>query len=94
MDAATEAPAESLETAKEKDEHGLVRASQKLGLDDFVNQLLLSCLIPTCPEQRLPLARVKKLVKADGDVKAVANEAAFLIAKATVSKCSGLVWAD
>jgi len=32
---------------------------------------------------RLPLARVKKLVKADTDVKAIASEAAFLIAKAT-----------
>jgi hypothetical protein len=38
--------------------------------------------------QALPLARIKRMVKADEEVKAVSNEAIFLIAKATVRCCA------
>lgn len=34
---------------------------------------------------RIPLARVKKIMKQDPDVKLIANDSCFLITKATVS---------
>lgn len=35
---------------------------------------------------RIPLARVKKIMKQDPDVKLIANDSCFLITKATVSQ--------
>ena len=37
-----------------------------------------------CPAQVFPLHKVKKLIKAEGDVKAISGEGSFAIARVTV----------
>lgn len=74
-------PAVDKET--EKDSSGLVQTTSKIpaccnrGISD-----------PLKLFQVLPLARIKRIIKSEGDVKAVSSEASFAVARAAVSSAT------
>ena len=63
----------------DKDSSGLVRL-------DALDYLLIACVTEHCVDARqvLPLARIKRIIKSEGDVKAVSSEASFAVARAAV----------
>ena len=63
----------------DKDSSGLVQKTASKMLDVTRMALIV------CACQVLPLARIKRIIKSEGDVKAVSSEASFAVARAAVS---------
>ena len=70
----------AVDKESEKDSSGLVRATTCIFLYLFSGSLEITSAI-----QVLPLARIKRIIKSEGDVKAVSSEASFAVARAAVS---------
>ncbi len=67
----------------DKDSSGLVRDTAWKA-----SRLLLCIVDGIFAIQVLPLARIKRIIKSEGDVKAVSSEASFAVARAAVSRPS------